>query len=373
MQSNNSPFIRISDTRFLFNSFFNPNTGEYLRTGILDAHEKDTGEDAFMSSFPHLLDVGIMGHCSHGLSGKCTASGTHCYQSGASVKQQNMLLEDFKSIVDQSKGQVFQFALGGRGDPDQHEDFEQILKYCRENGIVPNMTTSGYLLDEEKAALIGKYCGAAAVSWYRNDYTYRAIDLLCSAGIRVNLHFVLSRKTIDEAIGLIENEQIYEKINRVVFLLYKPVGQASLEDVLSFDEKTKYFFSLIDTDYGLKKIGFDSCCVPGVLNSTHIVDPNCYDACEAGRFSAYVTPDMKFLPCSFDQSQQWAVSLKDSTLQQAWGSDAFESFRQHLRIACPDCTKRELCMGGCPIKPAITLCPDLNQMKEVNEHNEIQN
>ena len=363
MQSNSNRFIRLTDSAFSFNSFFNPSTGEYLRTGILNEDGKDTGIDAFMSSFPHLLDVGIMGRCTHGLSGRCSASGTHCYQSGASVQQDNMKFKDFKSIVDQCKGRVFQFALGGRGDPDQHENFEQILSYCRENDIVPNMTTSGYLLDPSKAAIIGNYCGAAAVSWYRYEYTYRAIDLLSATGIHVNLHYVLSRQTIDEAITLIETQKIYETINRIVFLLYKPVGQASDEDILVFDEKTKYFFSLIDTDYGLEKIGFDSCCVPGVLNSTRIVDPNCYDACEAGRFSAYVTPDMQFLPCSFDQSQQWAVSLKDNTLKQAWCSDTFESFRQHLRNACPKCVKRELCMGGCPIKPAITLCPDVNHTK----------
>ncbi len=361
MQVNSNNFSKLEDEEFLFNSFFNPRTGEYLRTGILGEDGKDTGIDAFMSEFPHLLDVGIMGHCSHGLSGRCTAAGNHCYQSGSSIEQENMKLEDFKSIVDQCKGQVFQFALGGRGDPDQHEDFEAILRYCRENGIVPNMTTSGYLLDEAKAALIGRYCGAAAVSWYRNDYTYRAIELLSKTGIHVNLHFVLSNRTIDEAIKLIETHSIPEKINRIVFLLYKPVGQGTDDDILPYDEKTQYFFSLIDTDYGLAKIGFDSCCVPGVLNSTTIVDPNCYDACEAGRFSAYITPDMKFLPCSFDQSLQWAVSLKENTLKEAWQSQAFEAFRQHLRDACPDCTRRELCMGGCPIKPAITLChlPDV--------------
>ena len=364
MQTNKSKFTKLNDSEFYFNSFFNSDTGEYLRTGILDQAGEDTGKDAFMSSFPHLIDVGIMGHCSHGLSGRCSASGTHCYQSGGTKQQDNMKLDDFKNIVNQSKGKVFQFALGGRGDPDQHENFEEILSYARENGIIPNMTTSGYLLDSAKAEIIRKYCGAAAVSWYRNDYTYRAIDLLGDTGIHVNLHFVLSSKTIDEAIKLIEMEQINKKINRIVFLLYKPVGQGGNEDVLPYDEKTKYFFSLIDTDYGLKKIGFDSCCVPGVLNSTKIVDPDCYDACEAGRFSAYITPDMQFLPCSFDQSMKWAVPLKDKTLEQAWRSDAFESFRKHLRTACPDCAKRELCMGGCPIKPVITLCTDVNKNNE---------
>ena len=38
-----------------------------------------------------------------------------------------MKLEDFKELVNQCRGKTYQFALGGCGDPDQHEDFEEIL------------------------------------------------------------------------------------------------------------------------------------------------------------------------------------------------------------------------------------------------------
>lgn len=57
-----------------FLSMFDEETGRYLRTGII-RDGKDTGEDPFMSSFPELLDVGIMGHCKHGKSGLCMKAG----------------------------------------------------------------------------------------------------------------------------------------------------------------------------------------------------------------------------------------------------------------------------------------------------------
>lgn len=44
-----------------FVSFFDENTGLYFRTGIME-NGKDSGKDPFMTSFPELLDVGIMGH-----------------------------------------------------------------------------------------------------------------------------------------------------------------------------------------------------------------------------------------------------------------------------------------------------------------------
>lgn len=356
MSTSQSKVLKLRDAEFAFETFFNPITGEYLRTGLLDSAGQETGQEPFMASFPHLLDVGIMGHCNHGLSGKCTAVGNQCYQSGATKWQANMPLTDFKNIVDQSEGKVWQFALGGRGDPDQHEEIEKILSYSREHGIVPNLTTSGYELTSAKANLISKYCGAAAVSWYKTEYTQRAIDLLLATGIKVNLHFVLSRQSIDEAIEMIEHQQLPAQINRIIFLLFKPIGQGQQQDVLPFDQKTKYFFSLMDSAYGLQKMGFDSCSVPAVVNCTNIVDPNCYDACEAGRFSAYVTPDLQLLPCSFDQTQRWSVSLHNRSLQSAWRSPQFDDFRHQLEAACPQCARRELCLGGCPIEPSVTLC-----------------
>ena len=133
-----------------FISCFNQETGFYFRTGILE-DGKDTGIDPFMASFPELLDVGIMGHCIHGKTGLCQKAGIGCYQDGLHSNNPNMSLEDFKKIAEQCKGKTFQFALGGCGDPDQHEHFEEILKVCKENDIVPNFTTSGFGMT--KAAL----------------------------------------------------------------------------------------------------------------------------------------------------------------------------------------------------------------------------
>jgi radical SAM protein with 4Fe4S-binding SPASM domain len=70
----------------------------------------------------------------------------------------------------------------------------------------------------------------------------------------------------------------------------------------------------------------------------------------------YVTSDMKALPCSFDQQYRWAYDIKNDTIQNAWDSQQFEDFRNHFKTACPECSKKESCMGGCPIVPSIVLC-----------------
>lgn len=365
-----------------FISCFNQETGFYFRTGILE-DGKDTGVDPFMASFPELLDVGIMGHCIHGKTGLCQKAGIGCYQDGLHSNNPNMSLEDFKKIAKQCKGKTFQFALGGCGDPDQHEHFEEILKVCKENGIVPNFTTSGFGMTKALAKLCKQYCGAAAVSWYRSPYTLKAINLLLAEGVKTNIHYVLSKSTLTEALQHLRRDELNNSIDRnkfnsqgglaqsysryslqfpkginaVIFLLHKPVGLGTKEDMITKDNKDFLnFLDLVNEREFPYKIGFDSCTVPALINLDK-VDPNCLDTCEGGRWSAYITPDMKLLPCSFDnQEQKWAVDLAQYSIAEAWESSTFNDFRNHFSHSCPDCKHRTSCMGGCPIVPEIVLC-----------------
>ena len=342
-----------------FKAMFDPKTGFYMRTGVLDVDGIDTGVDPFMTVFPELLDIGVMGHCTHGEKGLCVKAGVQCYQSGLHKKEPNMSLANFKRIVDECKGKTFQFALGGRGDVDQHENFAEILQYCKENGIVPNFTSSGLGFTPEIATLCKQYCGAVAISWYRQEHTYRAIQMLLDVGVKTNIHYVLGKNSIDEAIERLENNDFPSGINAVIFLLHKPVGQGRENNVLTADDvRLQKFFELIDSvKQRSYKIGFDSCTVPAILNFTRNTAIESIDTCEGGRWSAYITSDMKMLPCSFDnQDLRWAYDISNDTVYNAWHSKQFDDFRGHFKKSCVECKQRNSCMGGCPIRRQIVLC-----------------
>ena len=345
------------DKKNRFASCFNPKTGYYARTGVLDENGIDTGVDPFMCSFPELIDVGIMGFCKHGKSGLCVKSGVQCYQNGLETIHPNMTLEDFERIVYECKGKVYQFALGGRGDPDQHENFKEILECCTSNSIVPNFTSSGLGFNSEIVDLCKKHCGAVAISWYRQPHTIRAIKMLIDAGVKTNIHYVLGNNSIDEAIQRLMYDDFPEGINAIIFLLHKPVGLGKQDNVLSMtDNRVKEFFRLVEEKHRFK-IGFDSCTVPGIINFTSKINPDSYDTCEGARWSMYITADMKALPCSFDnQDLKWAYDISDDTIQNAWDSKQFEGFRKHFRKSCALCDRRSGCMGGCPIRKEVVLC-----------------
>lgn len=307
------------------------------------------------------------------------------------------------------KDKVYQFALGGRGDVDQHENFEDILKVCCENNIIPNFTSSGLGFTNDIAKLCKKYCGAVAISSYSRlkskrikfdansttheviknihnneyvgtdssipdgyiessdgltiyyedkEYTNNAIQLLLNNNVKTNIHFVLGDNTIDEAILRLKYNLFPNGINAVIFLLHKPVGLGQKENMLSIDDdRLKEFFKLVDTNEFNFKIGFDSCSVPGIINMTTGINHDSIDTCEGGRWSCYITSDMKMLPCSFDnQELKWAYDISNDTIENAWNSKQFEDFRNHFRNSCSKCSNKNMCMGGCPIRRQIVLC-----------------
>ena len=347
------------DLKYHFVTDFYKSTGKYIRSGIIK-DGKDSGKDPYRASFPHLIDVGIMGSCQHGKSGLCRLAGIGCYQSGGSIKAEDMSLDDFKKIADESEHLVDQFALGGRGDPDCHKNFAEILEYCNKRGIVPNYTTSGFAFNKEKAELSRKYCGAVAVSWYRSDYTARAISLLLEAGCKTNIHYVLSSSSIDEATQRLRENSFPSGINAVIFLLHKPIGEGSRENMLACDDiRLSDFFDAALRVKHPYKIGFDSCTVPALLGRRE-VDMRSVDSCEGARFSMYISSDMIALPCSFDVDKRYGVSLNGSSIKQAWESDSFNRFRESQLNACLGCDKREACYGGCPLDRSINLCGEDN-------------
>ena len=200
------------------------------------------------------------------------------------------------------------------------------------------------------------------MSWYRSEYTLNAIQILLDAGVKTNIHYVLGKNSIDEAIDRLKCNDFPKGINAIIFLLHKPAGQGSQANVLSVDDPlVAEFFSQLDVPHPFK-VGMDSCNVPGAIRFCKTILPESLDTCEGGRYSCYIGADMTMVPCSFDQEKRYEVSLRDMTIEEAWNSEPFERFRNKMRAACPGCEKKDYCLGGCPLMPQIVFC-DSNHRK----------
>lgn len=320
------------------------------RTGFFVRLEEDGYEEPFWSeSGPELLDLSITNYCE-----RCC---DFCYRR-ANPKGKHMSLCDIENVVAQAKeAGVLQIALGG-GNPNQHPQFIEVLKITRENGIVPSYTSNGTGLSDEILAATKKYCGAMALSVYppyeRCEGIAKSISEL---GIKLNLHVILKSDTIDLLTLWFQNPPAwFSSINAVIVLNYKPIG--SSRDLMVKDaERLKVFYESASACKSVK-IGFDSCCVPGIVNWMK-VNPALIDSCEAARFSAFISEDMKMYPCSFMVETEQYGDLKKESLIDIWQKhSAFVKQREAIRNnSCAGCVHQSMCKGGC------MFIPDLNQCK----------
>lgn len=336
--------IYYKDKKYHFTEFFNETTGTLVRSNVLKNGE-ETSQVPQMRSFPELIDIGIMGSCEAGKAGICGLAGVDCYQCGATLNEPNMSLSEYERIINQCRGRVFQVALGGAGDPNKHEHFAQILRLTRENKIVPNYTTSGYELTDEEIFYTKKFCGAVAISYYSkldtygnesNPTTISAIKRFIDAGCITNVHYVLSTKNIKEALYRVEHGLFPNGINAVIFLLYKPIGYASTDYILSFNNKEYIkLLNIVSKNNRSWRYGFDTCQSPAICEYAVDIAKESVEFCEAARFSMYINSHSIAYPCSFGvENYKYSVNLRKSTLKEAWNSKQFSDFRKKQDRIC---------------------------------------
>lgn len=347
VNANNTNFVIHRYPQEHYFTIFNRKTGFFARV-----EEKGHQEPLWAPKGPELLDISITNWCDRNCS--------ICYKSSG-VQGHHMSLNDYKIIMAQAKTMnVLQVALGG-GNPNQHPDFEKILEVTRKDyGIVPSYTTNGRGLTDNVLEASKCYCGAVAVSAYEPYAEFiRAIGTLINYKIKVNVHFVLSRESIDIAIEWLQTPlPIFEKINAIIFLNYKPVGRCNnAEMLLKHSKDIKRFFDLASNNKNSFKIGFDSCCISGLVQYANFSQV-CYDYCDSGRFSMYVSEDMKMYPCSFMVNQTVGIPIRVDNMIDVWtNSELFNEMRKRENNPkCIDCVHVNSCQMGCPIFPEINIC-----------------
>lgn len=335
------------DRYYNFIELFNEKNGFLIRTNILDENGNETNIKPLCRSYPELIDIGIVGSCQNGRT--CHMFGIKCYQKD-SIKP-DMKLSDYKRIIDESANKTFQVALGGRGDPNKHKDFIEILKYTREKGIVPNLTSSGYNMTDEEAEAIIEYCGSVAISMYSkvvggkesNPDTIKAINRFADR-IHTNVHYVISNNTIDDAIYRLENDCFPSNIHGVIFLLYKPVGLAAddRDNLIRFNNpKIEKFLDLVFLKKHQYKIGFDTCFSYLLFQyNPSLKDNPSVQSCESGTFSCYIDSDLTLYPCSFTKEKEYEDKLGKEGIEYIWNrSKKIALFRNNKKcgMQCSVC------------------------------------
>jgi hypothetical protein len=157
-----------------YNYHFDKKTGFFARWG------KTKEDDPDYSPFgPEIADIEISTIC-NGVEGVGPCK--FCYK--ANTKQGTyMNFETFKKLFHNLPRTMTQIAFG-IGDIEANPDMWTIFDYCREHGVVPNVTVNGEGITDEIADKLINRIGACAVSVYDKEKSYTAIQTLNSAFLR---------------------------------------------------------------------------------------------------------------------------------------------------------------------------------------------
>lgn len=330
-----------------YNYDFSKEVGIFARWG------NSLQEDPQFSKFgPEILDLEIS-------QGKCMGKCPECYKCNGAVEHvHNMTFEEFKTIFHKvnANGLLTQIAFG-ICDIGTNPEFFNMMRYARENGVIPNYTCHGLDMNEEYAKLTAEICGAVAISVYNKEKAYNSVKMLNDAGMKqVNFHCIAHDKSFDKIKSIIDDIKSDERLkglNALVLLRYKPkgngVGKFNQLTIDQYKEILKYA-----EDKGVN-LGFDSCSAPLYLEA--IKDDKDFDRksmyaepCESAIFSSYINCKGEFYACSFCEGEgMWKEGLDVlgcvDFLDDIWYNERTEQFRQALNKTCRNCPMFNLCGG----------------------------
>ena len=248
-----------------------------------------------------------------------------------------------------------QIAFGADSRAESNPDLWKMMDYCREKGIIPNITVAE-ITDETADKLVEK-CGAVAVSRYEDkNICYDTVQKLTDRGLeQVNIHCMIAEETFNNAWETLQDrltDSRLEKLKAIVFLSLKKKGRGKTFTPLAQDKFKKIVDFAMENNIG---IGFDSCSAYKYLQS--VKDHPEYkffemfsEPCESSAFSIYCNTKGEFFPCSFSEDGEFGEGLDvvncDDFMKDIWNHPKTVAFRKNLLNTA---SKNELKCRECPL------------------------
>lgn len=300
------------------------------------------------------------------LTNACTAGCDHCYMDSAEPLPDEIGLSGAREVMRElaSMG-VFHVALGG-GESMLLPWVFEAAEYARSLGMVPNITTSGIGMTEEKAKrcrVFGRINvsldGVSAQSYaslrgrQHFEQAVRAIELLRDHNDSVGINCVVTRKNFD-TLGEITAFAAARELDEVEFLRLKPAGRGTAL-YLALRLSREQGLALLPRLLELRRrdriaIKLDCSFAPFV--AAHDPTPEQLElfsvlGCEGGDYLIGVDAQGNAHPCSFEHD----VATDARTLSARWNAvfPQYRGYRAQAAEPCRSCAYASICRGGCRI------------------------
>lgn len=298
------------------------------------------------------------------VTNQCSAGCKSCYMDSGEKEKEELSSTDFKKAIDLlSEMNVFHIALGG-GEAFEREDFFEIVEYARQKGLVPNLTTNGYLITSELAEKC-RIFGQVNVSLDGTGEAYNrtriaggfqkakvALENLKKAGVRCGINCMVTNQNFSHLKDIFKLANQL-KLEDIEFLRYKPSGRGKNEyrKMRLTDEQNKNLFPAL-TSLSKKykvKAKIDCSFIPMLCwhkPDREIMEKFSVYGCEAGNVLLGIRADGRFAGCSFCSNDESVFDLKEQ-----WHTSkhlsACRNWVHNAPEPCRSCDYLDVCKGGC--------------------------
>lgn len=328
-----------------YNCFFSKTTGLNIRFG------KEVEEDVeYCELGPEILDLEVSVNGCVPVPGSTNCK--YCYKNNTNAKPTNMSFETFKKIVDSFPINLSQIAFGITGLK-TNPYLPKMFSYCRDIGIIPNVTTVGADIDDKILDVLCEKCGAVAVSCYTGakELCYKTIKMIhdrakekFNRNMHVNMHIVVSKSNMDHLRDVLKDiaEKKVDGLKSVVLLRIKPKGRAEKMDCTVpysiYEELVNYCIN------NSISFGFDSCSATPVMEVLKSMGKPEFcvsaEACESSKLSGYINAKGEYWSCSFAEDTDFIkpINVLDyGSVIDWWNSDEVKKARFCKSPACKSC------------------------------------
>lgn len=307
----------------------------------------------------------------------CNLRCMHCGSACAGPLPGELSTEEALEVCDSMGRLGMQWVTLSGGEPLTRKDWPLLAARLRANGVIPNMISNGWLLDEDMAARVrdaGIGTMAISVDGLREthdairkegsfEHARLAFARLRAVGVYTGAITTLTRMNIDELPRL---RDVLEEwgVDSWQLQLGIPMGSMSgHEDLILPKDSVQGIldFCLETATRGRIRV-FPADCLGYFSREEEFTrmiamgapSPVRWSGCNAGKRSFGLLHDGRVIGCTSIRDQSLVEgSVKERPLEEIWNDESSFAWargmrREHLGGDCLQCRYGETCLGGCP-------------------------
>lgn len=321
------------------------------------------------------------------ITGNCNYRCRHCYMDAPEGKLGELPFDEMKSIVDQIYDcGIRLFDLTG-GEPFVRQDFWELIDYILDKGMyIGKIYTNGWLLDEKVIRKLEERNFRPNFSlsfdclgwhdWMRGvtgaeEKAIKALKLCHEAGLTTDVEICLHKGNVNKLretinflasigvsavkTGCVVDTPLWQKNSEGNGLSKKEYYDACLKYVSDFYEDRMPMNVLLG---GAIRMDAHSPRYNTVMVKA-LSEESCNESflCGSARFSAYITPEGRFIPCmaiTSTEEQKKFPLIRDVGVKQCMSDGYYmnfvgrrvkDLFKRNQK--CRECKYRVQCCGGC--------------------------